>query len=97
MTEFRAAIQKPLTLRCPNFVTFSFIFKTCSYKILAKFVSQGVAAALFSSIPHKNFENENFLCLKIDEVDKGCQFWVKKNESGHKNSFFQKLNSFFRM
>ena len=79
-----------------NFVTFSFIFKTCSDKILAKLVNQGVAAALFSSTRPKNFENENiFLCLKIVEIDMGGQFWVEKNESGQKTHFF-KVKSIFR-
>ena len=57
---------------------------------------KGVAAALFSSRrPGKNFENEKiFLCLKIAEIDMGGQFWVEKNDSGHKNSFFLKLNPF---
>ena len=44
-----------------------------------------------------NFENEKiFLCLKVTEIDMGGggQFWVEKNESGHKNSFFLKLNPF---
>ena len=50
---------------------------------------RGVAAALFSSRRPKNFENEKFfLCLKIAEIDMGGQFWVEKNDSGHKNSFF---------
>ena len=56
---------------------------------------RGVAAALFSSRRPKNFENEKFfLCLKIAEIDMGGQFWVEKNDSGHKNSFFLKLNPF---
>ena len=31
-----------------------------------------------------------FLCLKIAGIDTGGggQFWVEKNDSGHKNSFF---------
>ena len=54
-----------------------------------------VAAALFSSRGPQNFENEKFfLCLKIAEIDMGGQFWVEKNDSGHKNSFFLKLNPF---
>ena len=41
-----------------------------------------------------NFENEKmFLCLKIAEIDMGGggrgQFWVEKNDSGHKNSFLK--------
>ena len=52
-------------------------------------MNQGVAAALFSSRRPKNFENEKiFLCLKIGEIEMGGQFWVEKNDSGHKNSFF---------
>ena len=37
---------------------------------------------------------KTFVCLKIVEIDMGGQFWVKKNDSGHKNSFFLKLNPF---
>ena len=33
--------------------------------------------------PHVNFIN-----FKIDEIYMGGQFWVEKNDSGHKNSFF---------
>ena len=56
---------------------------------------RGVAAALFSSRRPKNIENEKFfLCLKIAEIDMGGQFWVEKNDSGHKSSFFLKLNPF---
>ena len=37
----------------------------------------------------QNFENEKvFFCLKIAEIDMGDQFWVEKNDSGYKNSFF---------
>ena len=50
---------------------------------------RGVAADLFSSRSPKHFENEKFfLCLKIGEIDMGVQFWVKKNDSGHKSPFF---------
>ena len=63
--------------------------------MLAKLIDQGVAAVLFSSRHPKNLENENiFLCLEIAEIDMGGQFWVEKNDSGHKNSFFLKLNPF---
>ena len=61
-----------------------------------------VPAALFSLRRLKNFENENiFLCLKIAEIDiggggGGVQFWVGKNDSGHKNSFFFKVKPIFR-
>ena len=69
-------------------MTFSFILKTPFGQILVKLVNQGVAAALFSSRRPKNFENEKFfLCLKIAEIDMGDQFWVEKNDSGHKNPF----------
>ena len=58
-------------------------------------INQGVAAALSSSRRPKNFENEkNFLYLKIVEIYMGGQFWVEKNDSGHKNSFFLKLSTF---
>ena len=55
----------------------------------------GVAAALYSLRRPKNFENEKFfLCLKIAEIDMGGQYWLGKNDYGHKNSFFLKLNPF---
>ena len=64
-----------------------FIYETRSHQILAKLINQGVAAALFSSTRLKNFDNERiFLCLKIAEID--SQFWAKKNDSRHNNSFF---------
>ena len=61
--------------------------------ILAKLISQGVAAALFSSRRPENFEIEKiFLCLKIAEINMGggggVNFAVEKNGSEHKNSFF---------
>ena len=58
MIKFTAAIQKPFTSWQPNFVTFSFIFKTCSDQILAKLINQGVTVAHFLSRPRKNSENE---------------------------------------
>ena len=52
-------------------------------------VNPGVAASLFSSRRPKNLENEKiFLCLKIAEIDMRGQFWVEKNDSGHKKSYF---------
>ena len=30
---------------------------------------------------------KKFLRLKIAEIDLGCQIWVEKNDSGHKNFF----------
>ena len=52
---------------------------------------RGVAAALFSLRRPKNFEYEKFfLCLKIAEIDMGGQFWVEKNDSGHKEPFFKR-------
>ena len=65
-----------------------FIIKTCSDQILAKLINLGAAAALFSSRGPKNLQNEkNFLYLEIAEIDIGerGQFWVKENDSGHKN------------
>ena len=51
---------------------------------------RGVAAALFSLRRSKNFEYAKFfLCLKIAEIDMGGQFWVEKNDSGHKEPFFK--------
>ena len=91
MTKLTAANQKPLILWCPNFVTLFFILKTCSNQILAKLINQGVAASLFSWRRPKKLENEKvFLCLKIAEIEIKGQFWVEKNDSGHKNSFFFK-------
>ena len=89
MTKFRAVIQKPLALRCLNFVTFSFIFKTCSDQILAKLVNQRLLL-LFShrDIP-KILKVKNFPLLENCWNWHGGQFWVRKNDSGHKNSFFQ--------
>ena len=58
MTKFTAAIQKPLMLCCPNFVTFSFVFNKFSDQILAKLIYQGVATTLFLSRHLKNVENE---------------------------------------
>ena len=73
-----------------------FILETPFGHISTKLVNQGVAAALFSSRRSKNFENEKFfLCLKIAAIDMGGQFWVEKNDSGHKNSFF-KVKPVFR-
>ena len=43
----------------------------------------------------KNFENEKlFFCLEIAEIDRESQFWVEKNDSGHKSLVFSKLNPF---
>ena len=44
---------------------------------------------LFSHRDVSNIENEKIVvCLKITEIDEGDQFWVEKNNSGHRNSFF---------
>ena len=43
--------------------------------------------------PIEIFKNEKFfLCLKIAEIHigGGGQFWVKKNDSGHKDPFFKR-------
>ena len=49
-------------------------FKTCSGKILAKLVNQGVAAALFSSRCLKNFETEKFPLLESNAfIDMGVR------------------------
>ena len=64
-----------------------FILKTPSGQIFSK-ISQ---SALFSLRHPKNFENENFFfCLKIAKIDMGGQFWLEKNDSGHKNPFFKR-------
>ena len=50
---------------------------------------RGVATALFSSTRPKNSENENIsLCLKIAEIDKGDQSWVKRTILDIKTQFF---------
>ena len=50
----------------------------------------GQSIVLFSSRRLKNFENEKlFLCLEIAEIDMGGQFWVEKNDCGHKNLNFK--------
>ena len=72
-----------------------FILKAHSDQILAKLINQGGCCCSFVIKTSQNFENEKiFLCLKIVEIDMGGQFWVEKNDSGHKNSFFLKLNPF---
>ena len=64
--------------------------------MLAKLINQGVTAALSSSRRPNNFENENiFLCLEIAETDMRGQFWVRKNDSGHKSHIF-KVKPVFR-
>ena len=56
----------------PKLCNFCFYFKTSPEQILAKLISQGPAAALFSSRRLKNFGNEKILpWLKIAEVDMG--------------------------
>ena len=67
--------------------------------MLAKLTSQGVAAAFFSLRCPEDLQNEkNFLYLEIAKINmgEGGQFLVKKNDSEHKNSFFFKLNPFFK-
>ena len=80
-------------------MTFSFILKTCSDKILAKLIDGGGGggvAAAFLIEASQNLQNEKiFLCLEIAEIDLGGQFWVEKNDSGHKNLFF-KVKPVFR-
>ena len=70
----------------PKFGDLVFILKTGFDQILAKLISQGVATALFSSKLPQNFKYEKiFLCLKIAKINKGGQYWVEENDSGHKN------------
>ena len=65
------------------------ILKAHPDQILTKLINQGACCCSFSLRRLKNFENEKiFLCLKIAEIDMTGQFWVAKNDSGHKTSFF---------
>ena len=87
MTILTAVSQKPLTLWCPDFVTFSFY--DMFWPNFSKIVHSG-GLLLFSlrDVP-KNLQNDKILLyLEIAEIDTGDQFWVQKNDSGHKNSFF---------
>ena len=66
-----------------------FILKAHSDQILAKLINQGGCCCSFAiETSQKFWKWKNFLCLKIVEIDMGSQFWVEKNDSGHKNSFF---------
>ena len=70
--------------------------KTRSDQILAKLISEGVAAALLSSRRPKNFENEKiFFCLKIAEIDLGVNFGSKRTNLDIKGHFF-KVKPVFR-
>ena len=85
-------------LRCPNVVTFSFYLQDMLLSILANCKrgqsgggggGGGVAATLLSLRHSKNFENKKFpFASKLLKLT-GGQFWVEKNESGHKNVFFK--------
>ena len=81
----------------PKLCDLVFIFKTCSDQIWAKLINQEVVAALFSSRCRKTLQNEKiFLYLEIAEIDMGeGQFWVEKNDSGHKNSFLKVKHVFW--
>ena len=97
MTKLTAANQKPLILWHPNLVTFSFYPQDTFWPNFSKIDQSGAAAALFSLRRPENLENENiFLYLKIVEINMGGQFWVEKNDSGHKNSIFFKVEPVFR-
>ena len=77
----------PLTAVNQKPLTYSMMPKIS--KILAKFIIQGVAVALFSLICPKNLQNEkNFLYLEIVQIYMRDQFCVEKKDSGYKNSFF---------
>ena len=93
MTKLTATNQPIRNLSFYNAQTWwliIFILKTGSDQILAKLINQGVATALFSSKRTQNFKYEKiFLCLKIVKIDKGGQYWVGENDSGHKNKFFK--------
>ena len=94
------------THSCQSETSYSMMSKLCDFQFLSlrhvvtKFQQnwsiRGVAAALFSLRPSKNLQNEKiFLYLEIAEIDMGGQFWVKKNDSGHKNSLFLKVKPVF--
>ena len=52
----------------------------------------GTCTCSFLIETSQKFSNEKmFLCLKIAEIGMGGQFWVEKNDFGHKNSFFFKI------
>ena len=57
MTRFIAASRNLLFYDAKTFLLLGFTLKTCSNKILAKLVYQGVAAARFSLRRLRNFEN----------------------------------------
>ena len=66
-----------------------FILKTPFGHILAKLVNQeGCCCSFLIETSQKFWKWKIFLFLKIVEIDMGGQFWVEKNDSGHKNSFF---------
>ena len=91
MTQLKAANQKPSYSMMPKLcVNFSF------YPILTNFSKinqsgEGVdccCSFLIEMPPNILKMKKIFLCLKIAEIDMGDQFWVEKNGSGHKKTYF---------
>ena len=78
----------------PKLGDFQFcIFKTPFGQILAKLVNQRGCYSSFLFETSQKLENEKvFLCLKIAKIDIGGrgQFWVEKNDTGHKSPFFKR-------
>ena len=62
----------------------------------SKINQPGGLLLLFSHRDVQNTENEKFFCLEIAKTDRGGQFRVKENGSGHKIHFFLWLNPFFK-
>ena len=95
MAKLTAANQKPLTLWSPNLVTFSFYPSDTFWPNFSKIGQSGGCCCSFLIETSQKILNEKFfLCLKLAQIDTGGQFWVEKNDSGHKNPFFKTLNPF---
>ena len=92
MTKLTAD-QKPLTLWCPTFSFYLDMFWSNFSKIDQ---SGGCCCCFLIETSQKVTKWKSFLHLEIAEIDMGSQFWVEKNDSGHKNSFFFKVKPVFR-
>ena len=72
MTKLTAANQKPLTLRCPNFVTFSFYLLDMFWPNFSKIdQSGGCCCSFLIEISQKFTKWKIFLHLEIAEIDMG--------------------------
>ena len=72
-----------------------FILKAHSDQILAKLINQGGCCCSFViETSQKFWKWKKFPLLENCWNWHGGQFWVEKNDSAHKNSFFFKLNPF---